>query len=270
MARPRLRSPLAIAAVGVFLCLGPLVAANVLADLGVTEDAARTTVDNWFCGGNIYFPGDARVFRGASDAVRAEMVTAVLTFGKAYLQSDSFAARYAEYRDANRPQAPEAAEASGSNAMAQEMEASIKQMQEQMKTMPPDMQKQMQEVIDAMRTQMKEMLDDPEQRQIMDESARREQEAKTKSYQESLREFDERYPADVNQMVAARLREFLALAGSVDFNAKLVADGSRKKFADPTLEAKPSEWKLCFRAGKPAVNAARAFAQAWLKELGQP
>jgi hypothetical protein len=38
-------------------------------------------------------------------------------------------------------------------------------------------------------------------------------------------------------------------------------------FADPAVEAKPSEWKMCFRAGKPATEAARAFAQKWLNDL---
>ena len=38
-------------------------------------------------------------------------------------------------------------------------------------------------------------------------------------------------------------------------------------FADAALESKPKEWKLCFRAGKPSTDAARAFAQKWLGDL---
>ena len=38
-------------------------------------------------------------------------------------------------------------------------------------------------------------------------------------------------------------------------------------FADAALEAKPAEWKMAFRAGKPAADAARAFAQKWLADL---
>ncbi len=270
MTRARSRSPLTLAAIGLVLCLGTAGAASVLADLGVTEQDARNTVYNLFCGGGIYFPGNRQVFKGASGAVRAEMVTAVLTFGKAYLQSDAFAARYAEYRAANRPEPPEAAATSGSNAMAAEMEKNIKQMQEEMKAQPPDMQKQMQEIIDAMRAQMKDMMDDPETRQIMDDGARREQEDRMQRYQASSSEFDARYPADVNEMVTRRLREFLDLTADIDFDAKLVTESSRKRFADPKLEEKSGEWKYCFRAGKPAVDAARAFAQAWLGELARP
>jgi len=267
MIRARSRSPLTLAAIALVLCLGTAGAASVFADLGVTEQDARNTVYSWFCGGGIYFPGNRQVFKNASGAVRAEMVTAVLTFGKAYLRSDAFAARYAEFRDANRPEAPESDATSGSNAMAKAMEENIKQMQEEMKRMPPDVQKQMQEVIEAMRAQMKEMLDDPETRQMMDDSARMEMEEKKRNHEAALREFDARYPADLDQLIARRLREFLDTTADIDFGAKLVTSGERKTFADEALEQKSAEWKLCFRAGKPAVDAARAFAQAWLTEL---
>ena len=41
------------------------------------------------------------------------------------------------------------------------------------------------------------------------------------------------------------------------------ADANR----NAALEAKPDQWKLAFRAGKPATEAARAFAQRWLSDL---
>jgi hypothetical protein len=268
MIRPRSRSPLTLAAIGLCLCLGTAGAASVLADLGVTEQDAHNTVYNWFCGGSIYFPGNAKVFKGATAAVRAEMVTAVLTFGKTYLQSDGFATRYTAFRDANRPEAPEAGETdSGSNAMAREMEEGIKKIQEQMKTMSPDMQKQMQEVIEQMRAQQKAMTDDPEMRKMLDDGARKQREDREQRHEKAVREFEERYPADVHQMIAGRLREFLDLTADIDFGAELVTKGEMKRFADPNLEQKSREWKLCFRAGKPAVDAARAFAQAWLTDL---
>ncbi len=38
-------------------------------------------------------------------------------------------------------------------------------------------------------------------------------------------------------------------------------------FANPDYEAKDGQWKMCFRAGRGVVEAAREEAQAWLKEL---
>ena len=67
--------------------------------------------------------------------------------------------------------------------------------------------------------------------------------------------------------MALRLRRFLDATRDVDFTAKLVDQNKQQKFADPAFEAKPGEWKLCFRAGKPATDAAREFARKWVADL---
>jgi hypothetical protein len=38
-------------------------------------------------------------------------------------------------------------------------------------------------------------------------------------------------------------------------------------FEKPEYENKSNHWKLCFRAGKPTIDAARTYAKAWLKEI---
>ena len=69
-----------------------------------------------------------------------------------------------------------------------------------------------------------------------------------------------------------RLREFLAESATVDFTAKTALSKEKKKqtFVNPEYELKPLQWKMMYRAGKPAVDAARAAAQDWLKALGGP
>jgi hypothetical protein len=57
------------------------------------------------------------------------------------------------------------------------------------------------------------------------------------------------------------------LSASVDFDAKLEPRDGKLRFVDPQYERKPADWKLCYCAGRPAVEAARAAAQAWLAEL---
>jgi hypothetical protein len=69
-------------------------------------------------------------------------------------------------------------------------------------------------------------------------------------------------------LIAKRLREFLAVSADVDFAAKLTSKNGKMIFENPSYEQKPGQWKMCFRAGKDATAAARAAAQAWLKELG--
>lgn len=74
---------------------------------------------------------------------------------------------------------------------------------------------------------------------------------------------EKRFPSDANVLIKQRLQEFLSTSATVDFNAQL--NGSM--FANPEYEAKSGQWKMCFRAGKAVVEAAREEAQAWLKEL---
>lgn len=74
---------------------------------------------------------------------------------------------------------------------------------------------------------------------------------------------EKRFPSDANELIKQRLKEFLDIAGTVDFDAQL--NGSM--FANPEYEAKSGQWKMCFRAGKAVVEAAREEANAWLKEL---
>jgi hypothetical protein len=74
---------------------------------------------------------------------------------------------------------------------------------------------------------------------------------------------EDRYPADPQKLIKRRLEEFLEISESVDFDAKL--HGS--SFANAEYEAKSDKWKMCYRAGKEVIGAAREEAQTWLKEL---
>jgi hypothetical protein len=77
-------------------------------------------------------------------------------------------------------------------------------------------------------------------------------------------ENEKKYPSDPNELVKKRLADFLAIAATVDFDAKLT---DARTFENPAYQKKSSEWKMCFRAGKEVVEAAREEAQKWLDEL---
>lgn len=74
---------------------------------------------------------------------------------------------------------------------------------------------------------------------------------------------EKKYPSDSKELIKQRLKTFLDISATVDFDAQL--NGSM--FANPEYESKSGEWKMCFRAGRAVVQAAREEAQAWLKEL---
>lgn len=72
---------------------------------------------------------------------------------------------------------------------------------------------------------------------------------------------------DPNVQLKRRLQAFLETTADVDFAAKTTGSGSMRRFADEAYESKPSEWKMCFRAGPEVTKAVRAFAEEWLAEL---
>jgi hypothetical protein len=72
---------------------------------------------------------------------------------------------------------------------------------------------------------------------------------------------------DYKQVLRERLRAFLALSATVDFEAKLQKSGSKWYFANAAYEQQTEQWKFLYRIGKEPVTAARTFAADWLKEL---
>ena len=117
---------------------------------------------------------------------------------------------------------------------------------------------------DAMRASM----DTPDMRKTRLASIVAIRAERTKQYDQEMATWKRDYPESPAPAIAKRIREFLAFSADVDFSAKLVAKDGKMVFENPAYEAKSPQWKMCFRAGKEATAAARAAAQAWLKELG--
>jgi hypothetical protein len=74
---------------------------------------------------------------------------------------------------------------------------------------------------------------------------------------------DKKYPADPAELIKKRLQSFMDVSATVDFDATL--NGSQ--FANPEYEKKSDQWKMCYRAGKAVITAAREEVAQWLKEL---
>jgi hypothetical protein len=63
------------------------------------------------------------------------------------------------------------------------------------------------------------------------------------------------------------LTNFIAIAARVNFNAPTVEKNKQTVFVNAADERQGAIWKACFRAGKPATDAAVKLAKAWLSEL---
>lgn len=114
-----------------------------------------------------------------------------------------------------------------------------------------------------------EIYNNPETRQSQAQMIEARRAEEKQQYEAELEKWEKNYPTDHRLLIARRLQKFLAVSVDVDFNAQLVEIDGYMKFADEQYEKKSAEWKLCFRAGKETVDAARAFATAWLATLPQ-
>jgi len=245
---------------------------DVIAKLGSNMTEAQEGIFSMFSGGQVYMIGEAEVFKSAGAQARAAMVTAVINVARAYTTTADFNQRYAQYREQQKPEPPTAGPASAdalNDQMRKSLEAAIAGMEKAAQSMP-QMKKDFDAQIADMRKQLAEMGKDKQANAQMDEALKQGAAYQVQAHKEALAEWEKDYPVDPKPLIAARLREFLAMSATVDFTAKVSKRGKDPllKFDNPAYEQKDSQWKYLYRAGKPAVDAARVAAQDWLKALG--
>lgn len=247
--------------------------ADILSQLGSNTTEAQQAIFAAFSSGNVYMAGTADVFKTAGDQARVAMVTAVVNLARTYSTSADFARRYANFRENQKPRpaepGPQSADAM-QNEMQKGMEEAIRGLEETARTMP-QMKKEIDAQIVEMRKQMTAMMADMKGNKDLDEALKQGAAAQAEEHKRRLAEWEKKYPVDPKGLVTSRLREFLELSATVDFAAKVTktaAKNAKLKFDNPAYEQKSSQWKYMYRAGKPAVEAARSLAQDWLKALG--
>ena len=257
---------LGVAAVGV---AGVLIAQSALASLGVGDGAGKQIVDDWLGSGNLNLSPAAKAFKAAAPASRAALVKNAIAWAKTYTESPAFKAAYEKERQASRPSPPEVNGTVDDELARQRAERrkGIEDMKKNLAQMTPEIRKAMESAIKEAEASNQKMDTDPKMvamfRQMVEAQRAEDQEA----YKGRLAAFEKRWPADPKTLVARRLQEFLDISKDVAFDAKLVPAGKLMRFADPQYEEKPPTWKLCYRAGREAVAAAREAAQGWLKAI---
>ena len=247
---------------------GVLRAQNHLASLGITEGRAREAVFDSFITDTLSVAGDSKAFTAASAATRVALVNFALSLARAFAESDDFKRRYADHREANGPD-PLPEEPSVDEILAKQragFEAQVEQMRKLFDQITPEQRATLEAGWKDMRAQLTDLETGPKRAEF--EKALRERRGiQVRERELAMQELDAVWPADHRTLVANRLRHFLEVSKDVAYGAQLIDKDGKKVFADPTLEAKPKEWKMCFRAGKPATDAARGFAQRWLSDL---
>jgi hypothetical protein len=77
-------------------------------------------------------------------------------------------------------------------------------------------------------------------------------------------ENEKNYPSDPHELIKKRLEDFLSISATIDFDAQLTES---RGFINLEYEKKSGHWKMCYRAGREVVEAAREEARKWLDEL---
>lgn len=259
-----------ITTLGVGVISAALAGQTVATQLGITEGRAKEAVFDSFMAGAVSLAGKAEVFTSASPQARATMVSAATALARAFVESDEFQRRYADHREANAPD-PLPDEQTAAQVLAkqragfeQQVDALRKQFVDDAIT--TEQKATLEQGFETMRAQFTEMEQGPK-RVEMEAMLKNQRDQQVSARAAAARKFEALYPADPRTLVAMRLRRFLDATSDVDFTAKLVDQNKAQKFADPALEAKPGEWKMSFRAGKPATDAARNFARQWLSDI---
>lgn len=136
--------------------------------------------------------------------------------------------------------------------------------------MPADVRESLKETIDQMRDQLKE-IDDPDNPMFspeMDENIRQIQAEQNQRYAEELKQWETENPESPEKMILEKLKVFMVASENIDFGAKLVPGyGGAMKFENPSYEEMPNIRKMCFRAGKDAVDSIRSFTREWINEI---
>lgn len=238
--------------------------------LGISKEKGIRNIEESFLNGAFYYYG-AEKARNIVVGDRAAIAKDLLVYVKQQVNSDAFKNQYELQRKNAKPVQHEQKMKTKEEIRKEkidETEKSIRETEANMKTMKPEMVKALQPMLELLKNNLKDYKD-PNSKMIdlFYQSEQMSQDNNKTSYEESMRQWEEQYPADYRQLIKRRLQKFIDLASTVDFSAELKLVNGKKKFVNPLYEAKAYDWKQVFRAGKDVIEPAMTFAQQWIKEL---
>jgi hypothetical protein len=261
------------ATVVVVAAAGGVVAQSTLAQLGLAETAARNFVLD-----EIKTPATrrssaiaiagTRAFLALPPSARAGAATGLFAWAKAYGNSSGFNASYASYRKDRTPSAKQYA-LTVEEAVKKDLDeqlAELDQMTAAAASLPPETRANFLASVQKSRA----MLTDPGFVKQMRTQLAAERAQESGNDAALVVKVDEMTPSDPQRLFARRLREFLDVTADVNFSARTIsltggADGI--EFVDRADRRKHWMWQGAAIVGAEATSAARAAAQAWLKEI---
>jgi hypothetical protein len=243
---------------------------DVWSQLGMNKERGMEGIRNSFLNGYLHYYG-ARNIKNIATGNRVEVANNLLTAVKEYIGSDAFKQEYAKVREQSKPKEPTIRIRSKEEIRKDEIakaEKAIKETEESMKKTTPEVAESLKGAIEIFKQSI-DQFKDPEN-QMVDlywQGEKQNYDNTQKQYKEDMAKWQTRYPEDSRLMIKSRLKQFIDIAATVDFNAQLKESYGLKKFVNPAYERKSGEWKQMFRAGADVTNSTKKFAEQWLAEL---
>jgi hypothetical protein len=254
--------------IGFMLLTAGLTAKDTLEQFNLAKEEAASLVLNALVNDTIPYGVVSEAFKAAKPVERPGMINSAVAWIKAYTKTPEFAQNYKLWHDENKPTPPAGGSAAEEMAKQKsEFQKMVEETKKNLKNVPPEMRKELEKSLNEAIAQQKEMEKNQEMQAAISQGLQEEQKNRQEEYGRKLREFEAKYPVDPKRLIALRLRSFLDLSAAIDFAAKLFDLDDLKIFADESYEKKPDTWKLCFRAGRESVQAARIAANSWLTEI---
>jgi hypothetical protein len=245
-------------------------AQTVMSSIGASEDEVKRQVVSVLTSNRTPVYLAAKAFKAADSSLRVKIVGGTMAWIKAYVESPAFKADYDKQREAAKPAPLKPKESIDAELAKQkaDRQKSLAESRKNLDKMTPEMRKTMEATIKQMEETFAKQDADPRMAVMMRQSLEAQRAAEVKSYQERVAQYEKKFPADPKVLIAQRLQWFMDLSKDVDYDAKLYAgERGKMKFVNSAYETKPEGWKLCYRAGRPSVEAARTFAASWLKAI---
>jgi len=240
-----------------------------LKQIGLTEPQAQQRITQAFFNGhvNTYKLAEARKIP-LSD--HPAVVTAAIGFAKKYTKSAAFKQEYEQMRAGRKPNGPDAPQTPEEfkKQLIESAKQSVAQLEENLKTATGDLKKTVEELLVTAKQTLKDaQLPDNQMVKMYSENYPMLKQSWEQQVAERQKEWENKYPADVNAYLKKQLERFLKETESVDFKATTTTVGKSVKFVNTEYERKNNNWKLAYRMGESAVKTARAEISSWMKEL---
>ena len=204
-------------------------------------------------------------------SMRAAATTAAFTWAKNYVNSPAFNTAYAQYRNERKPAGGAVSTDSVEVEAQKEIASLIAELEEIKKgvsdTLAPATRAEAIKNIDDQIARYR----DPEMLRGMRLSVELRRAGTSADNSTAATEFAENWPADPKVYVKRQLERFMTVTANVDYSLAAIwvknPAGKTVGFLSPGLEDMSWETMYSIWAGKEAVDAARTFVSAWLKEL---